>query len=101
MVVDLTRVLSEGAAGELPPHISASQIALFSRCAEAYRQERILELAHQHVGTFDQRGDLVQQRLIIDRLQSLGDGVAHHAVHVAVVDQRAGMRVIRTQNETA
>lgn len=42
MVVDLTRVLSEGAAGELPSHISASQISAFHRCAEAYRQTRIL-----------------------------------------------------------
>jgi len=49
MVVDLTRVLSEGAAGELPSHISASQISLFARCPEAYRQERILGTSREPV----------------------------------------------------
>ena len=33
-------------------------------------EEGLLELAEQHVGTLDQRGDLVQQRVVLDRLQA-------------------------------
>ncbi len=36
-----------------------------------------------------------------DRLQPLRDGVAHDAVHVAFVDQRAGMAVVGAQDEVA
>jgi hypothetical protein len=36
-----------------------------------------------------------------DGFQPLCDGVAHHAVHVAVIDQRSGMAIVRTQNDIA
>ena len=36
-----------------------------------------------------------------DGLEALRDGMAHDAVHVAFIDQRAGMAVIRAQNEIA
>lgn len=49
MVIDAKSALRESEAGELPSHISASQIALFSRCAEAYRQERILGVSSEPV----------------------------------------------------
>ena len=36
-----------------------------------------------------------------DRLEALGDGMADHAVHVAIVDQRTGMAVVGAQDEIA
>ena len=36
-----------------------------------------------------------------DRFETLGDGVADDAVHVAVVDQRAGMAVVGAEDEIA
>ena len=36
-----------------------------------------------------------------DGLESLGDGVAHHAVHVAFVDERAGVAVVGAEDEIA
>jgi len=36
-----------------------------------------------------------------DGFQTLLDSVAHNAVHVAIIDQRAGMAVIGTQNKVA
>ena len=34
-----------------------------------------------------------------DGLEALRDRVAHHPVHVALMHQRAGMAIVRTQNE--
>lgn len=42
MLIDARNALVESAAGQLPSHISASQIGLFVRCPESYRHQRIL-----------------------------------------------------------
>ena len=33
-------------------------------------------------------------------IQPAGDGMPHHAIHVALLDQRLRMRVVRDQDET-